>query len=69
MASDQPIRTISANDMHVIMTQFLSAATEIHTAMCLFDDNHFAQSRLNKAMHSVLIGAAQCCQLHGSVKR
>lgn len=61
-------RVISANDMHVIMTQYLNAANEIHIAMCLFDDNHMAQSHLNTAMHSVLIGAEQCRQLHISPK-
>jgi hypothetical protein len=59
-------RTISANDMHVILTQFLAAATKIHTAMCLFDDSHAAQSELNAALQSVLIGAEQCLQLHRS---
>lgn len=58
------IRNISANDMHVIMTQCLDAAKKIHIAMCLFDDNHAAQAHLNDAMHSALIGAEQCRQLH-----
>ena len=67
--SDRMTRVISANDMHVITTQFINAAQEIHVAMCLFDDGHAAQSHLNKAMHSVLIGAGQCRQLHASAKR
>ena len=62
-------RIISANDLHVILTQCLNAAEEIHTAMALFDDEHSAQTNLNKALHSALIGAEQCRQLHGSVKR
>lgn len=61
-------RVISANDMHVITTQFLNAATHLHVAMCLFSDDHAAQSHLNKAMHNVLIGAEQCRQLHASQK-
>lgn len=61
-------RTISANDMHVIMTQCLDAARHIHTAMCLFEDDHAAQGYLNMAMQSALIGAEQCRQLHGSAK-
>ena len=59
-------RVISNNDMHVIMTQCLNAARSIHLAMCLFDDDHSAQKHLNDAMHSALIGAEQCRQLHGS---
>ena len=55
-------RTISANDLHVIMTQFLDAAKDVHIAMCLFDDEHAAQKNLNGAMHSVLIGAGQVCE-------
>lgn len=62
------IRTISDNDMHVISRQFLNAAEEIHTAMCLFSDDHAAQAHLNKAMQSVLIGAQQCNQLHRAPK-
>lgn len=62
------IRTISANDMHVIMTQFLTAAREIHIAMCRFNDEHAAQDFLNGAMQSVLIGAEQCRQLHKAEK-
>lgn len=62
-------RVISENDMHVITTQFLSAARSIHIAMCLFDDNHSAQSHLNDAMHNALIGAEQCRQLHESAKQ
>lgn len=61
-------RTISANDLHVIMTQCLDAAKEIHIAMCLFDDNHFAQRNLNDAMHAALVGATQCLHLHRSDK-
>lgn len=66
---DDRTRVISANDMHVIMTQCLNAAFEIHLAMCLFDDDHAAQANLNSAMHSALIGAEQCRQLHKSPKR
>jgi hypothetical protein len=54
--------------MHVLLTQCLTAATDIHTAMCLFDDDHHAQQYLNKAMHSALIGAEQVRQLHKSTK-
>lgn len=61
-------RIISANDMHVLTTQFLSAAKEIHIAMCLFGDDHFAQKHLNSALQSALIGAQQCVKLHGSPK-
>lgn len=68
MESRDRTRVISANDMHVIMTHCLSAAAGIHTAMCLFDDDHHAQSYLNDAMHSALIGAEQCRQLHKSPK-
>src|SRR5262245_22299655 len=42
-------RTISANDMQILMTQCLDAAREIHLAMCLFDDDHQAQSHLNRS--------------------
>lgn len=61
-------RIISANDMHVITTMCLNAAKEIHTAMCLFGDDHAAQSHLNSALHSALNGVEQCRQLHGSKK-
>jgi hypothetical protein len=61
-------RVISANDLHVIMTQCLDAARDIHIAMCLFSDDHAAQAHLNTAMHSALIGAEQCRQLHKSRK-
>ena len=67
--SDKLIRVISANDMHVITTQFLEAAKSIHIAMCLFNDDHAAQANLNAAMKSVLIGAEQCRQLHATPKR
>lgn len=69
MSDDNKSRVISANDMHVIMTQCLNTAREIHTAMCLFNDDHAGQAYLNAAMHSALIGAEQCRQLHASVKR
>lgn len=61
-------RIISANDMHVLMTQCLDAAKEIHIAMCLFDDDHYAQRNLGDAMHAVLVGATQCMHLHRSEK-
>jgi hypothetical protein len=62
-------RVISANDLHVITTQFLDAARQIHVAMCLFSDDHAAQANLNDAMHSALIGAGVCRQIHASEKR
>lgn len=62
-------RVISENDLHVITTQFLTAVEGIHTAMCLFDDDHAGQKHLNNAMHSALIGAEQCRQLHKSEKK
>jgi hypothetical protein len=62
-------RTISANDMHVIWTQFICSANAIHVAMCLFDDDHRAQAHLNTAMQACLIGAEQCRQLHASLKK
>jgi hypothetical protein len=62
-------RTISANDMHVLWMQCLDAARSIQIAMCLFDDDHSAQSHLNDAMHAALVGAEQCRQLHASAKR
>lgn len=61
-------RVISDNDMHVIWTQYLDAASAIHVAMCLFDEDHAAQANLNEAMHAVLVGAEQCRQLHGRPK-
>jgi hypothetical protein len=61
-------RIISANDLHVITTQCLAAAKEIHTAMCLFDDEHFAQKHLNAAFHSAMVGAEMCRQIHKSEK-
>lgn len=61
-------RVISANDMHVITTQFLGAARSIQIAMATLDDDHACQEWLNDAMHSVLIGAEQCRQLHQSPK-
>jgi len=64
----KPTRIISANDLHVIMTQCLDAARSIHIAMCLFSDDHAAQRDLNTAMHAALIGAEQCRQLHTSAK-
>lgn len=67
--NDKLSRVISANDMHVIWTQFLSVAEEIHNAMCLFDDDHSAQACLNVALQSALIGAEQCRQLHASPKQ
>ena len=66
--SDERVRIISANDMHVIMTQCLNAATNIQVAMCLFGDDHSAQEYLNAALHNTLIGAEQCRQLHKSKK-
>lgn len=68
MTEPNESRAISANDMHVIMTQCLNAALNIHIAMCRFSDDHAAQEYLNKAMHSALIGAEQCRQLHKSGK-
>ena len=62
-------RIVSANDLHVIWTQCLDAAREIHIAMCLFDDDHRAQTNLNEAMHAALVGAEQCRQLHAGEKR
>ena len=61
-------RIISANDMHVIMTQCLRAAEEIQIAMCLFSDDHIAQRNLNTALSHVLTGAEQCNHLHRSEK-
>ncbi len=61
-------RVVSANDLHVLMTQCLDAAKSIHIAMCLFDDDHHAQSNLNEALQSALVGAEQCRQLHASAK-
>lgn len=66
--ADDKTRVISANDMHVIWQMCLSAANDIHTAMCRFDDDHAAQMYLNSALHSVLTGAEQCRQLHESKK-
>ena len=66
---EPPTRVISANDLHVLTTQFLSAAERIHVAMCRFDDEHAAQSFLNEAMQSVLIGATVCRQIHASPKQ
>ena len=63
-----PTRIISANDLHVVTGQFLRAATEIHVAMCLFADEHAAQSTLNKALQNALIGAETCRQIHASAK-
>ena len=65
---NDPTRVISANDLHVITTQFLDAAREIHTTMCLLNDDHAAQARLNAALHAILVGAGQCRQLHASHK-
>lgn len=66
---DEPLtRIIASNDLHVIWTNCLDAAQKIHVAMCWFDDDHAAQSHLNSAMHSALIGAEQCRQLHSSRK-
>lgn len=42
----------------------LTAAQEIHTAMCLFDPNHAAQANLNRALHNALIVAEECRQAH-----
>lgn len=55
-------RTLPPNDLHVIMTQFLDAARDIHVAMCRFDDDHAGQDFLNSALQSSLIGAEQCRQ-------
>jgi DNA (cytosine-5)-methyltransferase 1 len=52
-------RVISDNDMHVIMTQFLIAAENIHIAMCRFSDDHVAQEYLNHALQNALIGAGR----------
>lgn len=61
-------RILSANDLHVIMTQCLNAANAVHVAMCRFSDDNEAQSYLNTAMHAALTGAEQCRQLHKSRK-
>ena len=68
MSEPDRSRAISANDMHVIMTQCLDAARYIHIAMCRFSDDHAAQEYLNNAMHAALVGAEQCRQLHKSAK-
>jgi hypothetical protein len=65
----RPTRVLSANDLHVLTTQFLSTAEKIHIAMCRLDDDRVAQSFLNAAMHSALIGAETCRQIHASPKR
>lgn len=62
-------RAISANDLHVILNQCLSAARSIHIAMCRLDDDHGAQEYLNQALQSALIGAEQCRQIHKSAKQ
>ncbi len=64
----EKLRTITANDMHVILTQFLTAAERVHVAMCRFSDDHAAQRYLNEALQSVLIGAEQCRKLHATEK-
>lgn len=69
MGEPEKFRIISANDMHVLMTQYLDAAQQIHIAMCCFDDDHKAQSALNSAMHSVLIGAGECRRLNSEKPR
>lgn len=61
-------RVISANDLHVLLGQFLAGAEKVHIAMCLFDDDHTAQANLNGALNSMLIGAQVCAQIHGSQK-
>lgn len=48
------------NRYHVLMTQFLSAATDIHTVMCRLNADNGLQTQLNMAMQSVLIGAEEC---------
>ena len=59
-------RRLTANDMHVVTTAFLQAATEIHIAMCLFDDDNAAQANLNRALHAVLSGAGVCREFHNA---
>lgn len=65
---NEKTRIISDNDMHILMSNFLDGARELHTAMCLFDDDHFAQKHLRQAMFSMIVGAQECTRLHGSVK-
>lgn len=66
--TDNRSRIISANDSHVLMTQFLDAARNIHIAMCRFDDDHAAQLYMDEAMHCALVGAEQVRKLLASQK-
>lgn len=50
------------NHLHVLMTNALSAASDTHTAMCKFSEEHAAQEQLSDAMHSNLIAAEQARQ-------
>lgn len=61
-------RIISTNDLHVIMGSLMNAANEVHISMCLFNEEHKAQSHLNMAMQAILSGVEQCRQLHKSAK-
>lgn len=44
----------------ICMTQFLDAASAIHTAMCRMDRDSGSQALLNTALNAVLVGAQQC---------
>jgi hypothetical protein len=61
-------RVVSDNDLHVVMTQFLDTARDLHIAMCLFDDNHAGQAHLNDALQSALVGAETIRTLLGRKK-
>lgn len=53
---------MTRNRLHVLMTQFLDAADNIHTAMCHFDEQHAGQAYLNEALQCALVGAEEIRQ-------
>lgn len=53
---------------HNCLSASLSAAQEIHIAMCNIGDDFAAQKSLNTALHNVLIIAEQCRQAHAKPK-
>lgn len=50
------------NHIHNCMSGALTAAQEIHIAMCCVDYDHAVHANLDRALHNVLIVAEECRQ-------
>lgn len=50
------------NHIHNCMSGALTAAQEIHIAMCRVDEGHAVHANFDRALHNVLIVAEECRQ-------